>query len=364
MPRRNAGPRLKWLEKRGCFYIVWTEGGRSRERSTGATDSSVAEVALAQFLRSRRSEGPAEPSETLITDLLTDYAESKSETVASPERIGFAIGPLAQFWEARFASAVTPETCRAYGRWRGKSDGTVRRELGVLRAALNHAHREGRLSRQVPVELPNSPEPKDRWLTRAEAARLIKAAMRSSKARLHLPLFILIGLYTGKRSEAILSLRWTDVDFDNRRIDFNPPGRKRTTKRRPKNPIPPRLLPHLLRAKRRGSDIGPVVHIDGKPVGSIKKAFAAACLRAGLVGVTPHTLRHTCATWLMQSGIDPWEASGFLGMSRETLERVYGHHHPDYQSQAASAFSGVRGMSAQRVEQSVVIHSKGGRRRL
>ena len=39
-------------------------------------------------------------------------------------------------------------------------------------------------------------------------------------ARLHLPLFILIGLYTGARKEAILSLRWSQVDLTSNRIDF------------------------------------------------------------------------------------------------------------------------------------------------
>jgi hypothetical protein len=51
--------------------------------------------------------------------------------------------------------------------------------------------------------------------------------------------------------------------------------------------------------------------------------------------VTPHTLRHTAATWLMRGGTDLWIAAGFLGMSVETLERTYGHHHPDFQAQAA-----------------------------
>jgi integrase len=55
--------------------------------------------------------------------------------------------------------------------------------------------------------------------------------------------------------------------------------------------------------------------------------------------VTPHTLRHTTATWLMQSGVPMWEVAGFLGMSRETLERVYGHHHPDFLRAAAEALS-------------------------
>jgi hypothetical protein len=53
--------------------------------------------------------------------------------------------------------------------------------------------------------------------------------------------------------------------------------------------------------------------------------------------ITPHTLRHTAATWLMQAGVDRWEAAGFLGMSVEMLDRVYGHHHPDHLRTAARA---------------------------
>jgi hypothetical protein len=33
--------------------------------------------------------------------------------------------------------------------------------------------------------------------------------------------------------------------------------------------------------------------------------------------VTPHTLRHTDAIWLIQRGADPWKAAGFPGMSLE-----------------------------------------------
>jgi integrase len=77
------------------------------------------------------------------------------------------------------------------------------------------------------------------------------------------------------------------------------------------------------------------LHINGKRIDDIKKGFAAACARAGIAGVSPHTLKHTAATWLMQAGTDPWQAAGFLSTSVETLLRVYGHHHPDYQREAA-----------------------------
>jgi len=52
--------------------------------------------------------------------------------------------------------------------------------------------------------------------------------------------------------------------------------------------------------------------------------------------VTPHTLRHTAATWLMQGGADIWQASRLLGMTVETLERVYGHHHPGHLAEAVA----------------------------
>ena len=67
---------------------------------------------------------------------------------------------------------------------------------------------------------------------------------------------------------------------------------------------------------------------------SVKKAFRTVVKEAKIdlsAGpVMPHTLRHTAATWLMQNGTNLWEAAGYLGMSVEVLERVYGHHHPDY----------------------------------
>jgi integrase len=252
------------------------------------------------------------------------------------------------YWEGKTVSEVTSLTCRRYVDTRKRSDGTCRRELGILRAAINHAHQEGRLTRSVPVHLPDSPQPRERWLTRAEAAALLRAALREPRVRLYLPLFILLGLYTGERKEAILSLRWVQVDLEAGRINFNLPGSRRTNKRRARIPIPSKLLPHLRRARRRGTEIGFVVHDNGVRLKDIKKSFASACGRATLEEVSPHTLRHTCATWLMKSGVSTWDAAGFLGMTEETLRRVYGHHHPDYLSDPADALSGrprnVRGI--------------------
>lgn len=273
-----------------------------------------------------------------MTDVLELYARERGPKVTAPEVMGHAIEMLTSFWQGRMVSDVRRDTCHRYCEGRQRSAGTTRRELGVLQAAINYAFKDGKLTRSVAVELPKSPPPRDRWLTRQETARLLQAS-RTEQARLYMPLFILLGVYTGRRKEAILSLRWAQVDFEAGLIDFETPGRERTKKRRGKVPIPTKLLPHLRRARRRGSDLGYVLHINGKRIGNIKKGFAAACRRAGLQNVSPHTLRHTAATRLMQAGVPHWQAAGFLAMSEKTLRDVYGHHHPDYLREAAEAIS-------------------------
>jgi integrase len=337
MSRRNQGPKLRWLAERRAYYITWTINGRSRKRSTGTADRERAESIFAEWLHVRgRRVGPSDPSQILVTDMLSHYLKERGPKVTAQERIAYAVLALTDFFEGNTVADVTPQTCSRYAEKRGRSAGTVRRELGVLRAAMNYGHAHGILTRTVAVELPERPEPRSRWLTRQEAAKLIRAA-RTPQARLYMPLFILLGLYTGRRKEAILSLRWPQVDLDNGNIDFEIEGRRKTNKKRGTVRIPARLLPHLRRARRRGTDLGYVLHNNGQRIGDVKKGFAAACKRAGLKGVMPHTLRHTAATWLMQAGTDPWQASGFLAMSRETLERVYGHHHPDFMQEAADA---------------------------
>jgi integrase len=82
------------------------------------------------------------------------------------------------------------------------------------------------------------------------------------------------------------------------------------------------------------------VEFNGRPVASVKKVFRSAVRLAGLRGkVTPHTLGHTAATWLMQRGVPVWEAAGFLGMSAEVLLATYSHHHPDFLHAAANAIT-------------------------
>lgn len=339
--RPNQGPKLVRLKKRGwreaIWYIRWSEGGRSRERSTGTGERGAAEEAFGRWLVERNDiagtrQGPRYPSEVPIADMMALYADRHAPSLADPARVAYAVERLLGWWGDRRIDAVKPETCRQYRRGRlagGAKEATAAKELSILRAALNWAVKNGYLVSAPFVELPPRQPGRDRWLTRSEAARLLWESRKSPKARLHLPLFILIAIYTGARHGAILGLRWSQVDLVAGRIDFNEPGRPRTNKRRPIIPIPRGLRVALARAHRRASSPW-VIAYEGKPVRRIRRAFDAACKRAGLVDVGRHTLRHTCGTWLAQRGVDLHQIAGWLGHSSERTTELYAHHHPDY----------------------------------
>jgi integrase len=84
-----------------------------------------------------------------------------------------------------------------------------------------------------------------------------------------------------------------------------------------------------------------VIEYGGKPVLDIKRGFAAACRRAKLEKVTPHTLRHTGATWLAQAGIPLWQIAGMLGDAVDTVTKHYAKHHPDNLREAVNALKNI-----------------------
>lgn len=107
--------------------------------------------------------------------------------------------------------------------------------------------------------------------------------------------------------------------------------------------LPRHLLAHMRRWMDREIISTHFGEWNGKAVASVKNGFACGVASAKLDlsegNITPHTLRHTAATWLMQRGTDPWQAAGFLGMSVQVLINTYGHHHPHHIRDAAEAIT-------------------------
>jgi integrase len=129
------------------------------------------------------------------------------------------------------------------------------------------------------------------------------------------------------------------VDLDARIMHRRAPGIAETKKRTPPVRMGRRLISHLRRWKRLdGHGAKFILQYGLGPSRDMGSAWRAARILSGLSeDVTPHTLRHSRATHLMRQGVDAWQAARSLGMSLEMLETTYGHHKPDWQSDAAEA---------------------------
>jgi integrase len=383
MPRQSKGARLQLKaarrDKAGriTHRATWIIRDNGRDISTGCASDEItaAEQKLRDYIASKYTpKRKAQDIESIpIGDVLSIYldaelaklrdrfkvTEEDEDTIPGIRKFKKRIGRLNNWWGAKMLADVDGEQCRQFAKKRGNKGGS-RRDLEDLRAAINHHAAEGYHRGMVKITLPAKGEPRDKWLTRTDAAKLIWTCWRyremqkmsrgpqkgqkvatGKRPLRHLARFILIGIYSGSRAGAIAAaspipaVGRAFVDLDRGIYYRRRQGDARTNKRQPPVPIPPRLLAHLRRWHQIDSRAKHFVEFNGRTVTSVKTAFKSAVRLAGLGdGISPHTLRHTAATWLMQRGADAWQAAGYLGMSLEVLLNTYGHHHPDYLSDA------------------------------
>jgi integrase len=375
MPRRAAPPRL-YLRKRANGAASWIILHRGRQFGTGALehDRDKAHAALADYLgeKHRPEFGDGHPAHIRITDALSSYAEKHAPGLARPDLIGYAALRLGEFFGDRTVATLTETACADFVAWRCRqhdprftkskarpiATATARRELVVLAAALRWCWRNGLLDRPVPIVLPNVAGARERHLTRSEAARLVAAALgfyrehgrwrrHHDRINRHVARFILLGLYTGTRHDAMLRLQWLRnttggyVDLEAGVLYLRPPAAVERSKRRPPLPIPPRLLPHLRRWRAHTARF--LIEWRGLPIAHEYHAWHRARELAGLeADVTPHVLRHTCATWLLQAGVSVFDVAGVLGCSEAVVRDTYGRHAQDHLRAAVAMFSRAR----------------------
>lgn len=319
----------------GIWRIVWTESRVTRSRSTGARNQAEAAMALARMVEAERSGGAgARPT---VDDVIELYLDARRGIAADHGRLEHGAKALRRLLGCRFADELRPADGRRYTEARrveGVGAGTIGQELGQLRAALRLAHEESMVAPPPLLRGPSRPQPKQRWLSRDEAARLLDACGAA-----HLRLFVAIAMHTGARSGAIRGLTWDRVDPDRRLIDFADPEKQATKKGRAIVPIN-RTLSKILEEARPRAESAFVVSWRRRPIGDPRRAFAAAVARAGLEGVTPHVLRHSVATWLDDEGIDLRRVAGVLGHSdSRTTERVYVHRRAELLRAAVEAIA-------------------------
>lgn len=315
----GQGPRLVWFRAKWAAYL-----GNGRRVSLGTTDRAEAERRLKNLT------GAIAGKAKTVGAIVALYLEEADRTHARPKRAHDAWARLKSQAGHLEPASINRAWCLAYTtarRHAGVKDATITAELGVLRAALRwHDPRTPAI-----IETPGSSPPRERWLTRQEADRLLDAAIAP-----HLKLFIEIALRTAARTEAILSLTWDRVDLNRMTIDYRivDGGRR---KGRVVAPINARLA-EVLKTAQAVSVSPYVIEWGGKRVKRILKGFRETAGRAGLKDVTPHTLRHTAASWMVAGGVPIEDVARLLGHSDPALTfRIYAKVAPEHLRGAVKA---------------------------
>ncbi len=269
-----------------------------------------------------------------VSDLWNGYVTDKA---------GHAIiATMKHTWKAlkdrfgdRDGESITKEDCRAHIAERHKkgiADGTIHTELGHLRMVLVWGEKNGLINKAPHIERPKKPEPKDRYMTREEARKMLVEARTP-----HLRLAFHLMLATAARVTAILELTWDRVDLDRRLIYLRDPSDAARRKGRAIVPINATLLA-VLKEARTGAMTDYVVEWAGQPVKSLKKGIATAADKAGLDGISAHVFRHTAAVWMIEAGVPMEEVSQYLGHKNSAItSRVYARYSPTHLRKAAEA---------------------------
>ncbi|MGO9152204.1 tyrosine-type recombinase/integrase [Mycobacterium sp.] len=280
----------------------------------------------------------------------TVEVEKMTGTYVAPSLGMITVGELAPAWLSRKESDVAPSNYRtlesawrihvkpAWGttrvadvdlaaveRWiaaMGKTSGatTVIRAYGVLAGILDDAVKSRRLAANPSRGVENLPHKTGKrrvYLTVDDVAAL---AGESGQHRA----LVLTLAYTGIRWGEAVALRVSDVQFLRRRLSVHDNAVQLgvdhavgQTKSRKERSVPvPRFVLDELAVQCEGRSRDDLVFGDGAYLPRPKSEggwFAGAVKRAKVQAITPHDLRHSCASIAVSSGVNVLALSRMLG---------------------------------------------------
>ena len=167
--------------------------------------------------------------------------------------------------------------------------------------------------------------PRTRFLSQAEYRRLL------ASAEPHLRPLIEMAVETGMRMGELFGLRWEQVHLERREVRLVV-----TKSNRPRViPLSDRAVAILVASPRIAAS--PYVFTNpqtGKRYRNVWRSFRRACSRAGIADFRWHDLRHTFASWHVQSGTDLYRLSRMLGHSTLQMSARYAHLATEHLHQA------------------------------
>jgi integrase len=314
--------RVYWID-----YLV--NGIRKRERigpNKAAAEQRLREVksAIAEGRYIKKSPD----AKTLFKSLAAWYLElPEVKAKRSYERDRQSLNRLLPFFGDLPLKDIRPALVEGYRQRRlGEASGrtpntltapaTVNRELACFKTIFAKAIKNGKaeLSPALGIKLLKENNERDRILSLDEFVRLL------AHSPAHLARIVKLAYYSAMRQGEILSLTWGQVDLQNGFIRLAP-GMCKTNEGR----LVPlaREVVEMFNAMPRGLSAVKVFTYAGRQIVAIKKAFSAACRRAGIEGFTFHDLRHTAINnWRLQ-GNDYFRIMAATGHKTMTVFKRY-----------------------------------------
>ena len=180
---------------------------------------------------------------------------------------------------------------------------------------------------------------RQRYVTADEATRLIAAAEGSRNKQLAAVVQLL--LLTGMRVSELLSARWANVDLDRRTL-FVPTSKTGRSRFVPLAQAAVEVIDKL----PQGEFLFPNPRDPEKHLTTIKHGWQTARDAAGLPGLRIHDLRHSAASFMVNSGVDLFAVGKVLGHASIQSAARYSHLANDTLLAAVEAGAAKQAQSA------------------
>ncbi|TAJ13892.1 hypothetical protein EPO56_02780 [Patescibacteria group bacterium] len=284
-----------------------------------------------------------------------EYIEiTKGRSVKTVENYDHYLTRFIEFAKAESEKDITEEKIREFRLWLnrqpGTNLGTMKRKtqnyyLIALRAFLKYLTRRGTLSLPPErIELAKVPERSLDLITSAELDRLMKAPKGTDSKDLRDKAILELLFSTGLRVSELCAL---DSDIDLSRDELSVRGKGDKVRVVFLSPTAKIAVSAYLKARK---DLEEALFIEGRPKKlhritprDIQRMIKKRAIEAGITKkVTPHVIRHSFATDLLENGADLRSVQALLGHANIATTQIYTHVTDKHLLDIHRAFHGKR----------------------
>ena len=245
-----------------------------------------------------------------------------------------------EIWQQKVATAIRKGKEPPVYEAKPVTTSTKAKHLALMKAILRAAERDWKWLEKAPViKIPSVRNKRVRWLEREEAIRLIDECPEPLKS------VVKFALATGLRKSNIMNLEWQQIDMQRRVAWVNPEDSKSNRAIGVAlNDTACRVLRHQIGNHNKWVFVH--TRAGNRPDGTVtpavrkmrvddQRAWNSACRRAGIEDFRFHDLRHTWASWLIQSGVPLSVLQEMGGWESIEMVRRYAHLAPNHLTEHA-----------------------------